>query len=261
MQVKKEPDAEPIVEDVKPADDSAAPTGEDKLSSAVPEDVSLNTPVSNPDEIAAASETSTQETSNGTVESSAAQADTEKPPESKEEGVTEDSVNTSLAAKEAEGGDLEGSVTAEDPPNFDSDNEVVDDEVVDEPAAEDSDLMSQVPPPTASSSQEENMDVPEAAEESTDPVPESAPLADDNGSAMEQSASPSEDPPMDTSVSNSDEKSEVAQQPRTEIVNGQSSLDSRSAEEDLLTSTTNMEEGDEQYKNIIAESQMDNIFN
>merc|ERR1719210_717892 len=247
MQVKKEPDAEPIVEDVKPADDSAAPTGEDKLSSAVPEDVSLNTPVSNPDEIAAASETSTQETSNGTVESSAAQADTEKPPESKEEGVTEDSVNTSLAAKEAEGGDLEGSVTAEDPPNFDSDNEVVDDEVVDEPAAEDSDLMSQVPPPTASSSQEENMDVPEAAEESTDPVPESAP--------------PSEDPPMDTSVSNSDEKSEVAQQPRTEIVNGQSSLDSRSAEEDLLTSTTNMEEGDEQYKNIIAESQMDNIFN
>jgi len=96
---------------------------------------------------------------------------------------------------------------------------------------------------------------------STDPVPESAPLADDNGSAMEQSASPSEDPPMDTSVSNSDEKSEVAQQPRTEIVNGQSSLDSRSAEEDLLTSTTNMEEGDEQYKNIIAESQMDNIFN
>ena len=36
-----------------------------------------------------------------------------------------------------------------------------------------------------------------------------------------------------------------------------------SAEEDLLTSTeaTSMEEGDEQYKNMIAETQMENIFN
>merc|ERR1711956_152528 len=36
-----------------------------------------------------------------------------------------------------------------------------------------------------------------------------------------------------------------------------------SAEEDLLFSTeaTSMEEGDEQYKNTIAETQMENIFN
>ena len=54
------------------------------------------------------------------------------------------------------------------------------------------------------------------------------------------------------------------------VENGQNSLDSKhdpqketSAEEDLLSSTqaTDMEEGDEQYKNMIAESQMDNLFN
>jgi len=62
---------------------------------------------------------------------------------------------------------------------------------------------------------------------------------------------------------------------RTENVveNGQNSLDSSSQQppkadtiaeaDDILASTqaTDMEEGDEQYKNLIAESQMDNLFN
>ena len=283
MQVKKEPETEPLVDDVKPMDeaDSAMMPGEDKLATAVPEDVSLNTPVSNPEEIAAEAaeaaeptETSTTtETSNGTAEPSTAHQHEKPSEESKTEGVTEDSVSNSLAAKEAEGGDLEGSVTAEDPPNpFDSDNDVVDDEVVDEPVADEpDDLMSQVPPPQppeASSSQasmEAAGEVP--VDKSPSPGAIDSTVEGDQGESMEphtateatteeEAASSME--PMDTSVSNSDDKSE--QDSRTEIVNGQN-MDSRSAEEDLLTSTTNMEEGDEQYKNIIAESQMDNIFN
>ena len=284
MQVKKEPDTEPLVDETKPVEADSALTGEDKLSTAVPEDVSLNTPVSNSEEIAASTEptaetgetsttTPTAETSNGITDAPAAQEEGKTPEESKNEGVTDDSVSNSLAAKE-EGGDLEGSVTAEDPPNpYDSDDDVVDDEVVDEPAADeaDDDLMSQVPPPLpAASSSQENMESAEAAEVAS-PVSPAAPAAEstmdstpaepDSESTAEAAEAPvSSLEPMDTSVSNSDDKSE--QDSRTEIVNGQN-LDShhRSAEEDLLTSTTNMEEGDEQYKNIIAESQMDNIFN
>ena len=273
MQVKKEQDPEPLVDEVKPMDESGnLVSSEDKLSSAVPEDVSLNTPVSNPEEMA--NEPTTTETSNGTVEASTPslaedppattsattdeqaaarskheeqEEDTAAVSDSKGEEVTEESISSSLAAKADEGGDLEGSVTEENPPNpFDSDNEVVDDEVVDEPVAEEdeADLMSQVPPPPSQPSDlpAEQPDSTEAAEDMDPPAPVDS-VSDDKSEVVEA--------PEPTSSSAT----------RTEIVNGQNSLDSRSAEEDLLTSTTNMEEGDEQYKNIIAESQMDNIFN
>ena len=287
MQVKKEPDTEPLVDEAKPMEGDAALTGEDKLSTAVPEDVSLNTPVSNSEEIAAstpsageAADTSTtaETSTNGTAEPSTAPEEEKAPEESNNEGVTEDSVSNSLATKE-EGGDLEGSVTAEDPPNpFDSDDDVVDDEVVDEPVADEpDDLMSQVPPPLPASSSQENMEATEAVGEvpaevaspmapAVDSTPaEGDSMEPDSALTTEGAEAPASSlEPMDTSVSNSDDKSEtsvVQQDSRTEIVNGQSMDSHRSAEEDLLTSTTNMEEGDEQYKNIIAESQMDNIFN
>ena len=303
MQVKKEQDTEPLVDEVKPMDDSGNVLGgssEDKLSSAVPEDVSLNTPVSNPEEIAAANEPTTTETSNGTVEASTPSL-AEEPPstsesavaasveqaeeaagtplteeeavsDSKVEPVTEESVNSSLTAKADEGGDLEGSVTEENPPNpYDSDNEVVDDEPVAEEEA--ADLMSQVPPPpsqTNVNTDDPKVDLtaeqPTPAGVATAADPEEVPM--DQSSLIDTEAPPVDDPPapIDTTSSVSDDKSEVVEpeessSSRTEIVNGQNSLDSRSVEEDLLTSTTNMEEGDEQYKNIIAESQMDNIFN
>merc|ERR1719232_799691 len=293
MQVKKEQETEPLVEEAKPMDDSGnqalgGSSSEDKLSSAVPEDVSLNTPVSNPEEIA--NEPPTTETSNGTVEASTPSLAAEEEPsstsdeivvqaeegaapasplteepvsDSKVEPVTAESVNNSLTAKaDQEGGDLEGSVTEENPPNpYDSDNEVVDDEPV---AEEEADLMSQVPPPPPSQTNEVDADDPKvdlSAEEPRPAAADSEEVLMDQPSLNTETAPPPA--PIDTSVS--DDKSEVVEpessSSRTEIVNGQNSLDSRSAEEDLLTSTTNMEEGDEQYKNIIAESQMDNIFN
>ena len=49
-----------------------------------------------------------------------------------------------------------------------------------------------------------------------------------------------------------------------ENVADQTAETAAATEEDLLTTaadTNSMEEGDEQYKNLIAESQMDNIFN
>ena len=46
---------------------------------------------------------------------------------------------------------------------------------------------------------------------------------------------------------------------------GEGIVDKSSTDEDLLSGATadtnSMEAGDEQYKNLIAESQMDNIFN
>merc|ERR1719414_326417 len=203
MQVKKEQDTEPLVEEAKPMDDSGnqalgGSSSEDKLSSAVPEDVSLNTPVSNPEEIA--NEPPTTETSNGTVEASTPSLAAEEEPsstsdeivvqaeegaapvsplteepvsDSKVEPVTAESVNNSLTAKaDQEGGDLEGSVTEENPPNpYDSDNEVVDDEPV---AEEEADLMSQVPPPPPSQTNKVDADDPKVDLSAEEPRPAAA---------------------------------------------------------------------------------------
>ena len=266
MQVKKEP--EPLVDDstsIKTSDEvgldqvpataaSVDPITEEKLASEVPEDVSLNTPTSNPDDTAA--------------------EETKVPPQppGDEADIAPPAPSSEAPAIDEGGGDLEGSVTEEAPPDspFDSDNEVVDDEPV-VPAEEGGEEVNDAPADAATTTtaaadvlaseallvetQMEDVPAPPPAESAI----ESAATVESVGVAASAS-----DEPMDTSKS-------ADQGFRTEAVvneNGQNSLDSdqnkeMSAEDDLLTSTeaTNMEEGDEQYKNIIAETQMDNIFN
>lgn len=165
--IKKEPETEPV---------SERTDGQDAETDKVPEDVSLNTPVSNPDG-----------DGNGSAD------------ENNENDKKAATVNNSdkTEAEIEEGGDLEGSVTAESPQgNFDSDDE--------------------------------NQDQDKS---------ERGPV---NGNSAEQTGSAS------------------FNKPETGL-----GMKETSAEEDLLTSTeaTSMEEGDEQYKNMIAETQMENIFN
>jgi hypothetical protein len=167
--IKKEPETEPL---------SERTDGQDAETDKVPEDVSLNTPMSKHDEA---------DDGNGSAD------------ENNENDKKAATVNNSdkTEAEIEEGGDLEGSVTAESPQgNFDSDDE--------------------------------NQDQDKS---------ERGPV---NGNSAEQTGSAS------------------FNKPETGL-----GMKETSAEEDLLTSTeaTSMEEGDEQYKNMIAETQMENIFN
>jgi len=180
--IKKEP--APSKERVEGSDDEDA-AGSEKAASPVPEDVSLNTPVSNPD----AGDGSDAENNEPEAETN----NSSKPETGNEEG--------GISGDIEEGGDLEGSVTAESPvQNFDSDEE---DNV------NENDTMDKSVPVNGSH--------------------------ETGSSAEEQTGNGSYKPVMKET----------------------------SAEEDLLTSTeaTSMEEGDEQYKNMIAETQMENIFN
>ena len=168
--IKKEPETEPL---------SERTDGQDAETDKVPEDVSLNTPMSKHDEA---------DDGNGSAD------------ENNENDKKAATVNNSdkTEAEIEEGGDLEGSVTAESPQgNFDSDDE--------------------------------NQDQDKS---------ERGPV--NGNSASEQTGSAS------------------FNKPETGL-----GMKETSAEEDLLTSTeaTSMEEGDEQYKNMIAETQMENIFN
>ena len=171
--IKKEPETEPL---------SERTDGQDAETDKVPEDVSLNTPMSKHDEA---------DDGNGSADENN---------ENDKTGNKAATVNNSdkTEAEIEEGGDLEGSVTAESPQgNFDSDDE--------------------------------NQDQDKS---------ERGPV--NGNSASEQTGSAS------------------FNKPETGL-----GMKETSAEEDLLTSTeaTSMEEGDEQYKNMIAETQMENIFN
>lgn len=231
MQVKKEP----AEDTVKPNSDETEATSGDLN---VPEDVSLNTPKSNPPEDDADDEDVKNEIKNNDPTSTTSAEPTEA-----------DSSNVDTGVAKEEGGDLEGSVTEEAPPDdpFDSDNDVVDDEPADqenasEPAAADHSVNS----PSAPSSQ--------------------PPVFDEASEAMETTQDTT-----NSATNFSDETAVRTDSSQNVVENGQNSLDSSAqppkndtiAEDDILTSTqaTDMEEGDEQYKNLIAESQMDNIFN
>ena len=103
--IKKEP--APSKERVEGSDDEDA-AGSEKAASPVPEDVSLNTPVSNPD----AGDGSDAENNEPEAETN----NSSKPETGNEEG--------GISGDIEEGGDLEGSVTTESPvQNFDSDEE------------------------------------------------------------------------------------------------------------------------------------------
>merc|ERR1712080_731148 len=101
--IKKEPEPEPLKERIEGSDDEEA--ANDKLASSVPEDVSLNTPVSNPeagDGSDAENNENEPETNNSNKEAAG-------------EGCG------GISGDIEDGGDLEGSVTAESPvQNFDS---------------------------------------------------------------------------------------------------------------------------------------------
>jgi len=177
--IKKEP--APSKERIEGSDDEEA-AGSDKAASPVPEDDSLNTPVSNPE----AGDGSDAENNENEPETN----------NSNKEAAGGDGISGDME----DGGDLEGSVTAESPvQNFDSD----DDENVE------NNTMDKSVPVNGSH--------------------------ETGSSAEEQSGNGSSKPVMKET----------------------------SAEDDFLTSTeaTSMEEGDEQYKNMIAETQMENIFN
>lgn len=177
--IKKEPETEALNERTDGQDESAE-------TDKVPEDVSLNTPMSKHE----------ADDGNGS-------ADENNENDKTGNGNKAATVNNSdkTEAEIEEGGDLEGSVTAESPAgNFDSDDE-----------------------------NQDNQD----KSETRGPV---------NGNSAEQTGSGSAN----------------FNKPETGL-----GMKETSAEEDLLTSTeaTSMEEGDEQYKNMIAETQMENIFN
>merc|ERR1711881_425078 len=164
----------------------------DKLSASVPEDVSLNTPVSNPeaggDEHDDEATDANKDDENNENADAAAKNNSNKSETRTAEGEAAD-------AELEDGGDLEGSVTAESPPDntFDSDNDEQDED------------------------------------------------GRGGGGAGGQSIS--------ADTENSSFKQQQAAQSHA--------MKETSAEEDLLTSTeaTSMEEGDEQYKNMIAETQ------
>ena len=175
--IKKEPVAEPQSERVDGQDDQND-DDDDAANDKVPEDVSLNTPVSNHEDAAENNENDDDQNGSNT-------AATNNSSKVGESGIADDI---------EEGGDLEGSVTAESPvQNFDSD--------------------------------EEN--------------------------------------DIDKSVVNGTGHETGSNFNKPETTSAGPTMKETSAEDDLLTSTeaTSMEEGDEQYKNMIAETQMDNIFN
>jgi hypothetical protein len=235
MQVKKEPTDvatdEPMTSAAAqadaPASDEVPPATEEKLDSAVPEDVSLNTPVSNQaeedEEMTKAEEADGVEAKK---EEEDARLSTPPPPV---DDIGETSAKPTASNEEEDGaavddgGDLEGSVTQEDPPNpYDSDNEVVDDEPADQ-EEEDQDMADAISPKEA----ESEASAPEPSEEASksDERTNAVAVVNENGQN-----SPGGD---EGSGGNSGEAAAVA------------------------------DGGDEQYKNIIAEEppQMDNIFN
>ena len=227
--IKKEPEEDkPTTTSEMETNAAESSTGDSK----VPEDVSLNTPKSNPEDMDDEDDEESEAPRKKSNETSAAAAA---------------SSNADDEATKEEGGELEGSVT-EETQNWNSDDDVVDDEPV-----EDDDNAAQKEQPQSTSSSSVNFG------------------NSDNGGG--------ENTTQDTLSANnvatpfSDESRTAA---NNVVENGQNSLDSEhpqrppndpqketSAEEDLLSSTqaTDMEEGDEQYKNMIAESQMDNLFN
>lgn len=173
--IKKEPETEPL---------SERTDGQDAETDKVPEDVSLNTPMSK------------HEADDGNGSADENNEENDKTGNGNKAATVNNSDKTE--AEIEEGGDLEGSVTAESPAgNFDSDDE-----------------------------NQDNQDKSERV----------------NGNSAEQTGSGSAN----------------FNKPETGL-----GMKETSAEEDLLTSTeaTSMEEGDEQYKNMIAETQMENIFN
>lgn len=299
MQVKKEQDALPL-DDLKPMGDDqlAESLAEEKLSSSVPEDVSLNTPVSNPEDMDQSSSQLASTTNNEEGKSEEPTSSNTEPASTTTVAADAEQLPPSADGEapsmaKDEGGDLEGSVTEEDPPPnpFDSDNEVVDDEPVvpeeEDPAAvADND---EAPPTTTSedvlervTEEASSSEQPPTTSEAAADMISSEPIAPTSDEPVETSSSNQEPMDTDKSAANNDDFSNATEASSASsssaapaaandgVVNenGQNSLDSEqhnpiSAEEDLLTSTeaTNMEEGDEQYKNMIAESQMDNIFN
>lgn len=241
MQVKKEP----AEDTVKTSSEGAEAANSGDLN--VPEDVSLNTPKSNPegdddegDQDPKSSKSVSDIKKEITEDTAEAVGGESADPTSTTgaEGSEADSSNVDTGVAKDEGGDLEGSVTEEAPPespNFDSDNDVVDDE----PVADHSVNSQQ-------QSQQQQQ------------------VFDTTGAASEA---------MDTNSAASNFSDETVSRTENVVENGQNSLDSSSQQppkadtiaeaDDILASTqaTDMEEGDEQYKNLIAESQMDNLFN
>ena len=245
MQVKKEP----AEDNVKTSSEGAEANSGDLN---VPEDVSLNTPKSNPEGDDEGDDQDSKSKSVSDIKKEITE-DTEAGesagPTSTTgaEGSEADSSNVDTGAAKDEGGDLEGSVTEEAPPDspFDSDNDVVDDEPVDqEEAGSGAAADHSVNSPSQHQSQQQVFDT--GASEAMDTT---------------------------NSASASNFSDETVSRTENVVENGQNSLDSNQtsqppkadtiAEDDILTSTqaTDMEEGDEQYKHLIAESQMDNLFN
>ena len=226
--IKKEP------EEDKPTTNSEMETNAAESStgdSKVPEDVSLNTPKSNPEDMDDEDDDDKEESEaprKKSTETSAAAAA---------------SSNADDEATKEEGGELEGSVT-EETQNWNSDDDVVDDE----PLEDDDNAAQKEQPPTSSAVNFGNSDNGDTTQDTLSANNVATPFSDESRTAANNF-----------------------------VENGQNSLDSEhpqrrppndpqkitSAEEDLLSSTqaTDMEEGDEQYKNMIAESQMDNLFN
>lgn len=162
MQVKKEQDTEPIANEtssqvtaaasitneVVTASESSAELSasamiaEEKLSSSVPEDVSLNTPVSKE---LAEDEPQPQEPEPAPASPQQPQELNLEPQQPQPQAEMEEAAPEVIKESEAEiavaektGGDLEGSVTEEGPPqlDFDSDNEVEDEEISEAAASE-----------------------------------------------------------------------------------------------------------------------------
>ena len=253
MQVKKEPG------DEGDGLDSNDPLLSDEKVLVPDDDVSLNTPQSNPPP-----DDEDMEDLDPNNDASASE-----PKQDQEEGDEASKVKSEEVDKKEDddagidGGDLEGSVTEEGPPEtpFDDDDDVVDDEpAVPEPEAEHEEPSDEQNKDSSEfrteSNNEEGMEPEEAPEEASEDVPEAA--NDDNNAVVNENGQNS----LDSSSLMQSQDDTPEAQGASETADGVASKET-TAEDDLLASTeaTNMEEGDEQYKNMIAESQMDNIFN
>lgn len=268
MQVKKEPDTEPIVNN-----DQIGEAAEQKLSSEVPEDVSLNTPVSNQTEDVlepSASTASVPSTSDGVaaqepeeetaMETNIAEEKTQSSAESADikPSLADLSAKPAIADEESglikeDGGSLEGSVTEEGPQDnpFDSDNDVVDDEPVpeEEPAEEEEAPQAAAAPAEAEEPQEESKPSEDMVEDEEDTSKSSDFRTANNvvngqSNAQEEEQPPQQQPILESSNPDQEEQSSAPEAPGNEE-----------------TPQTAMEQ-DEQYKNITTDqSQMDNIFN
>lgn len=141
---------------------------------------------------------------------------------------------------------LEGSVTEEDPPEnmFGEDDEDEEAAVTEEASAD--------------QKSEEQVDESQPAEEEDEQQQEQQEEHEEPEETTETANQEEEDDPFNVMP---DENAEVRDAPPEGMEDEDESIPVHQDEDLLNSETTDMEAGDEQYKNLIAESQMDNIFN